>query len=430
MGTYVPWGKRPQMAKEVGMQITEIAQKIKSHGGTLYLVGGAIRDKLLGRQINDEDYCVTGITSYDFQKLFPEAHVRGKSFEVFDIDGKEFAMARVEVKNGKGHKEFNIVTGKDISIEADLARRDVTINSMAENVLTGEIIDPFKGRDDLENGILRATTEKFKEDPLRVYRVARFSAQLGFCIENNTLQLMNSLKEELSTLSKERVFIEFRKALASNKPSNFFNSLRDAGVLEVHFEEIKDLIGSVQPEKYHPEGDSYNHTMLAVDKSVELTSRLEVRYSVLLHDLGKGVTPKEIQPHHYGHDKAGVPLVKALSARLSAPNSWRKCAVLSAEEHMRAGIFDKMGPAKQVKLLEKLSKSLLGLEGMEIVVECDKTSSRPDNDFFRFAELGKRMLEEINGKTINLENKQGKEIEETIKKERINWMKNLKRKKE
>lgn len=408
------------------MDIIEIAQKVNENGGALYLVGGAVRDKMLGRNVHDEDYCVTGITSEEFQKLFPEAHTRGKSFEVFDIDGKEFALARVETKNGKGHKEFEIKTGKEISIEEDLSRRDITINSMALNVLTGKLIDPFNGKEDLEKGILKATTEKFKEDPLRVYRVARFSAELGFTIEENTLKLMNSLKGELSTLSKERVFVEFRKALASSKPSNFVNSLKEANVLDIHFKEINDLIGSIQPEKYHPEGDSYNHTMLAVDKSAKLTDRLEVRYSVLLHDLGKGATPKEMLPHHYGHDKAGVPLVRNLSARLGVPNSWRKCAVLSAEEHMRAGIFEKMGTRKQVELLEKLSKSVLGLEGMEIVVECDKTSSRPDNGFYRFTTLGKRMIEEVNGSMVNLENKQGKEIEETIKKARINWLKNLK----
>lgn len=405
------------------MDIIEIAQKINQIGGTLYLVGGAVRDKLLGREFNDEDYCITGITAKEFQKLFPNAHIRGKSFEVFDIDGKEFALARRETKKGKGHREFDIETGKNISIIEDLARRDITINSIAKNVLTEEFIDPFNGIEDIKKGILRATTEKFKEDPLRVYRVARFSAQIEFNIEEGTIKLMNSLKDELPTLSKERVFEEFRKALSSNKPSNFFNSLKNANILDVHFKEINDLIGSIQPKEYHPEGDSYNHTMLALDKSVKLTNRLEVRYSVLAHDLGKGVTPKEIMPHHYGHDKAGVPIVRKLSERLGVPKLWRKSAELSALEHMRAGIFERMKPAKQVELLEKLSKSVLGLEGMEIVVECDKSC----NDFTRFASLGKRMLEEVNGKNVNIENKKGREIEDAIKKERINWLKNLKR---
>lgn len=410
------------------MDIIEIAQKLNQCGASLYLVGGAVRDKLLGREFNDEDYCVTGISAKDFQKLFPSAYIRGKTFEVFDIEGKEFALARKETKKGKGHKEFEIETGKNISIIEDLERRDITINSIAENVLTGELIDPFNGREDIKKGILRATTEKFKEDPLRVYRVARFSAQLGFNIEAKTIKLMNSLKEELLTLSKERVFEEFKKALASNKPSNFFNSLKNANVLDIHFKEIEDLIGIIQPKEYHPEGDSYNHTMLALDKSVELTSRLEVRYSVLTHDIGKGATPKEILPHHYGHDKAGVPIVTKLSERLGVPNSWKKCAQLSATEHMRAGIFEKMKPSKQVELLEKLSKSKLGLEGMEIVVECDNASSNSCGNFTCFARIGNKMLKEVNGKTVNIENKREQEIKEIIKKERINWIKNLKRK--
>ena len=157
-----------------------IANKIRQYGGNLYLVGGAIRDKLLGREVHDEDYCVTGITSKQFRESFPNAYIRGKAFEVFDINGKEFAMARTEEKQGKGHKEFEINTDPKITIEQDLARRDITINSIAQDVLTGEIIDPFHGKKDIENKIIRATTSAFKEDPLRVYRVSRFAAQLGF----------------------------------------------------------------------------------------------------------------------------------------------------------------------------------------------------------------------------------------------------------
>ena len=166
--------KRRKFMEEDDIKI--IANKIKQLGGKLYLVGGAVRDELLGKQTHDEDYCVTGITAEQFQRLFPEAHIRGKAFEVFDIDGKEFAMARTEIKQGIGHKEFEIKTDPRITIEQDLARRDITINSIAKEVLTGEIIDPFNGRKDLKDKIIRATTSAFKEDPLRVYRVARFSA--------------------------------------------------------------------------------------------------------------------------------------------------------------------------------------------------------------------------------------------------------------
>lgn len=297
------------------MEIIEIAKTIQKNGGRLYLVGGAVRDELIGRNIYDKDYCVTGISKEMFIKLFPNAKILGKSFEVFEIEHAQFALARKEQKNGFGHKEFEIETGEEITIEQDLARRDITINAMAKDVLTGEIIDPFNGRKDIENKMIRATTNHFREDPLRVYRVARIAAQTGFTVEENTLKEMESLKKELTTLSKERVFVEFRKALETSKPSIFFDVLRKANVLRVHFKEIYDLIGSLQPEEYHPEGDSYNHTMIVVDKSVELTNDVAIRFACLVHDLGKGVTPKKMYPHHYGHDEKGVELVGNLGNR-------------------------------------------------------------------------------------------------------------------
>ncbi len=181
----------------------------------------------------------------------------------------EFALARRETKTGIGHKEFEVDT-KDVTIEEDLARRDITINAIAKNVLTGEIIDPFNGRKDIKKGIIKATTNAFKEDPLRVYRVARIATKTKFKVEENTLKLMEELKPELNTLSKERVFVEFEKALKEDKPSIFFEVLKQAKVLDVHFKEIFDLIGALQPVEYHPEGDSYNHTMIVLDKAARV----------------------------------------------------------------------------------------------------------------------------------------------------------------
>lgn len=191
------------------------------------------------------------------------------------------------------------------------------------------------GIKDIENRVIKAIGESFKEDPLRVYRVARFASELDFEVEENTLKLMNELKNELDTLSKERVFVEFRKALASNNPSRFFNVLKESDVLDTHFKEIYDLIGSIQPLKYHPEGDSYNHTMLAVQNSVKLTDDLLIRYAVLVHDLGKGLTPKEMYPHHHGHAEKGVEPVRNLSNRIGVPTIWRKAGIISSKEHMR-----------------------------------------------------------------------------------------------
>ena len=412
--------------------IKSVADKIKQAGGNLYLVGGAVRDELLGNRTHDEDYCVTGIKAEQFQKLFPEAHIRGKAFEVFDIEGKEFAMARTELKNGVGHKEFEIKTDPQITIEQDLARRDITINSIAKHVLTQEIIDPFNGREDIKNKIIRATTEHFKEDPLRVYRVARFAAQLGFEVEKETIKQMNELKSELNSLSKERVFTELNKALNTEKPSIFFNILREADVLDIHFKEIKDLIGAEQPVKYHPEGDAYNHTMLVLDMASDLTKqfeenrKLEIRFSALVHDLGKGLTPKEQYPHHYGHENTGVDLVVKLGNNIKAPNNWIKCGKTSCREHMRGGIFYKMKPAKKVEFIERVDRSLLGLDGLQIVVISDKTSGGRDNDKndLNFEEIGKKCLNEIDGEYIQnkYDLQPGIEFGNKLHEERIKWM--------
>lgn len=410
------------------MDILKIANVIKENGGNLYLVGGAIRDKLLEKEVQDEDYCVTGISVEDFGKFFPEAHLRGKFFGVYDIDGREFAMARREKKIGKGHKEFEVENGKNITIEEDLKRRDITANSIAEEVLTGKLIDPFNGIEDIKNKIIRATSNSFKEDPLRVYRVARFAATLDFEVDENTIEMMKMLKNELNTLSKERVFTEFRKALASSKPSKFFNILRRADVLDVHFKEIYNLIGSTQPEKYHPEGDSYNHTMIVVDHSAELTNNLEIRFSALVHDLGKGVTPKEMLPHHYCHDIKGVKIVEEFSNRIGIPNSWKKCGKIAAKEHMRGGIFNKMTPAKQVDFITNVSKSMLGLDGMKIVVTCDRWREELPKDI-KFDTLGKQILNKVDGDFIKKKyNIKNEEIGKKLRQERIELLKSIENK--
>ena len=409
-----------------------IADRIKQEGGNLYLVGGAVRDSLLEKTTHDEDYCVTGIAFEKFKQIFPEAHIRGKAFAVFDIDGKEFALARTESKTGTGHKEFEIKADSTITIEEDLARRDITINAIAKDVLTGKIIDPFNGRKDLKNKIIKATTDHFKEDPLRVYRVARFAAQLGFEVEPRTINQMNELKDELNTLSKERVFTELSKALETGKPSIFFNVLRDAKVLDIHFKEIKDLIGVEQPVKYHPEGDAYNHSMLVLDmaadmtKDFELNRKLEIRFSALVHDLGKGITPKEEYPHHYGHENTGVELVEKFGDKIKAPNNWIKCGKTSCKEHMRGGIFHRMKPSKKVEFIERVDKTLLGLDGLQIVVVSDKTSGgrEADKEDINFEFVGKQCLSEINGEYIK--NKygleQGIEFGNKLHEERIKWM--------
>lgn len=406
-------------------KIIQIAQKIKKAGGDLYLVGGAIRDELLGKEVHDKDFCVTGLTEDEFIKLFPEAHIRGKAFSVFDIDENEFALARTEKKVGKGHKEFEIVNNKELRIQEDLKRRDITINSIAQDVLTKQIIDPFKGQQDIKNKLIRHVSSNFKEDPLRVYRVARFAASLEFNVDEETINLMNSLKGELNTLSKERVFVEFKKAMQTDKPSIFFEILKKADVLDIHFKEIYDLIGSLQPEKYHPEGDSYNHTIITVDTISKYTKNLEIRFSGLVHDLGKGTTPKQMYPHHYGHDERGVELVSKLGKRIGVPKSWIKCGKAACKYHMKGGIFYKMTPAKKVKFIEEVSKTYLGLDGMQLVVNADKNRKSYEDKDIEFAKIGKEMLEKIDGKYIEdkYKIKPGILLGEKLHQERTNWMK-------
>lgn len=408
------------------MDIKEIAETIKQNNGTLYLVGGAIRDEIIGKEIYDKDYCITGISKEKFLELFPKAKILGKSFEVFEIAHMQFALARKETKQGKGHKEFRIETGEKITIEQDLERRDITINAIAKNVLTGEIIDPFNGRNDIKNKTIRKVSDAFKEDPLRVYRVARIAAQTEFEVEKETLKQMENLKEELITLSKERIFIELRKALETKKPSIFFNVLRSANVLEVHFKEIYDLIGSLQPEQYHPEGDSYNHTMIVVDKSTELNEDTAIRFACLVHDLGKGVTPKELYPHHHGHDEKGVKLVENLGNRINVPNLWKAYGKVASKEHMKGGIFYKMTPAKKVQFIERVAKTKLGLDGLQIVVIADKCSTRDiKEEEISFAEIGKRCIQEINGEVIKSKypSIEGEQIRERLHAKRVSWMK-------
>lgn len=289
------------------MEINTLAKKIKVLGGNLYLVGGAIRDEIMNKKSADEDYCITGLKKEDIEKIFPKEVINNLKFNVIKFEKKEFALARIDKKVKKGHKGFKIISNKDINIIDDLKRRDITINSIAKNVLTEDIIDPFNGIKDINNKILRATNLKeFCYDPLRIYRIARFSSTLDFKLDKKTLTVIKntkSLRQEIKTISKSRIYEEIKKALLGIKPSNFFNVLKNTKLLDIHFKEIYDLIGAKQPKKYHPEGDSYVHTMITLDNTRKLTNDLKTIYGALVHDLGKGKTKKEMYPHHYNHDE-------------------------------------------------------------------------------------------------------------------------------
>lgn len=277
--------------------------------------------------------------------------------------------------------------------------------------------------------VIKATSKHFVDDPLRVYRVARFAGLLEFEVDEETIKLMKELREELLTLSKERVFTEFRKALKTKNPSLFFEILKEAEVLDVHFKEIYDLIGALQPAKYHPEGDSYNHTLIALENCSKLTENIEVRFSTLVHDLGKGVTPKEEYPHHYKHSETGIELVRKLGNRIGVPKTWIKCGVTSCKEHMKGGLFYTMSIPKQVDFIERVDRSLLGLEGLQMVVYSDRNRSGEDEEEvdkkYNFLNLGKKLLSEINGEYVKKKYniKEGIELGKKLHEERIKWMK-------
>ena len=382
------------------MSMKEIAEKIALNGGRLYLVGGAVRDKVLGIEPHDEDYCVTGIELTDFIDMFPNEKVRGADFPVFIIQGNEVALARSEEKISQGYRGFKINTSKDITIEQDLKRRDITINAMAQDVLTEKIIDPYGGIEDLRRRTIRHVSEAFKEDPLRCYRVARFAAKYNFDVDNETKILMSILKEELATIPEDRVFVEVRKALETDNPSVFFNVLKETDLLDVHFKELKDLVGQSQPEEYHPEGDAFDHSMIVLDKVAKETSDPSIRFCALVHDLGKGITPKEELPHHYGHDKAGVEIIDKMGKRLRFPTDWVNKAKVVSNYHMVAARYKEMRPYKQAIMFNIIDHTSLGLKNLEIIVNADEMLGRGKVEF---ADMAKEVMTRISGKNLKKE---------------------------
>jgi tRNA nucleotidyltransferase (CCA-adding enzyme) len=340
----------------------ELCRKIKDIGGQPYVVGGYVRDLLMGRQSSDVDIVVVGLAE-DFRSAwrklidaFPGSGVSvvGNKFPVFIINETEIALARTEKKAGPGHKGF-VWTADNVTLKDDLGRRDLTVNAMAMDPFTNEIIDPFNGKEDIEDGVLTAVGPHFGEDPLRVMRAARFAAQLEMTIGENLVHESSKVLNELQSLSGERVWMELTKALASNKPSRFFRALDKLQALSILFPEIDNLKGRVQPPQYHPEGDAYVHTLLVIDRARELGGDPETMFAAMCHDLGKAVTDDYNLPHHYNHEALGVPLVHKVCDRLKAPNSFRVAAAMTAKEHLNIHRFSGLKPTKKVRLLTRLN---------------------------------------------------------------------------
>lgn len=320
-----------------------------------FRVGGCVRDRLLGRPVKDIDWVVVGaddaaMRSRGFRQV-------GKDFPVYlhPQTKEEHALARTERKTGPGYTGFEVDARPSVTLEEDLARRDLTINAIAETP-TGELVDPFGGVTDLEEGILRHVGPAFHEDPLRVLRVARFAARLDFRIAPETEALLTQMAVtgELEHLTPERVWTETEKALGAADPARYFEVLHAVGALAVVFPELAALDGVEQPAEHHPEGCAWTHTRMTLRQATRLTSDPVTRFGALVHDLGKGVTPRELWPRHHGHEAAGVPLVEALTGRLRAPNDFRRFGALAAELHTHHHRALEMRAGSLVKLLGRL----------------------------------------------------------------------------
>jgi tRNA nucleotidyltransferase (CCA-adding enzyme) len=344
----------------------------------VYKVGGCVRDELLGLPVKDRDWVVVGATPEDM--LAAGYKPVGKDFPVFlhPDTHEEYALARTERKTAPGYTGFAFHAAPDVSLEDDLQRRDLTINAMAETE-TGELIDPYHGREDLEQRRLRHVSPAFTEDPVRILRVARFAARFAefdFQVADDTLQLMRDMvtNGEVDALVPERVWQETVRALGEATPTHFFEVLRDCGALARLFPELDRLYGVPQPEEHHPEIDTGVHTMLVLQQAARLSPDPKVRFAALLHDLGKGITPKSEWPKHKEHEARGVPLVENLCQRLRVPNDYRDLAILVTRYHLH---YHRAAEMTDIEFLE----TLMGLDAFrrpqrfeEFLLACEADS--------------------------------------------------------
>jgi tRNA nucleotidyltransferase (CCA-adding enzyme) len=318
----------------------------------IYVVGGAVRDRLLGRPVADQDYVVVGSTPEQMEQL--GYRPVGRDFPVFlhPQTHEEYALARTERKTARGYRGFEIYASPEVTLEQDLARRDLTINAIARDD-SGSIIDPHHGVADLRAGILRHVSPAFVEDPVRVLRVARFASRFGFTIAPETLELMREMVRngEVDHLVPERVWQELSRGLMEDKPSRVLLALRDCGALQRILPEVDALFGVPQPAQPHPEVDTGLHILLVVDYAAAQNYPLTVRFAALTHDLGKAVTPKDNWPTHHGHEHKGVDLVEQLCERLRVPGECRDLAVLAARYHGDVHRAEELRPLTVLKLL-------------------------------------------------------------------------------
>ncbi|HUS24189.1 MAG TPA: multifunctional CCA addition/repair protein [Candidatus Binatia bacterium] len=340
-----------------------------------YLVGGAVRDELLGLPVKERDWVVVGATPEDM--VAAGYRPVGRDFPVFlhPQTKEEHALARTERKSGRGYHGFTFHTGREVTLEDDLRRRDLTVNAIAR-AEDGTLTDPYGGRRDLEARVLRHVSEAFLEDPVRILRVARFHARfapLGFTLAPGTLALMRAMvgSGEVDHLVPERVWQEMQRALMESQPSTFFATLRDCGALARVLPELDALFGVPQRAEYHPEVDSGVHSLMCVDQAARVQATLPVRLSALLHDLGKGATPQHEWPSHKLHDVRGIPLIEQVADRLKLPNECRELCVLHTREHLVVHQALVLRPSTLLELLERMGGLKKGPRFEQVLSACE-----------------------------------------------------------
>lgn len=399
----------------------------------IYLVGGSVRDQLLGLPIKDRDWVVVGSTVEEM--LDNKFQTVGKDFPVFlhPITHEEYALARTERKTAPGYRGFVVHAEPDVTLEQDLARRDLTINAIAQDS-NGNLIDPYHGQQDLQNKILRHVSPAFSEDPVRVLRIARFAARFDFTIADETKILINDMvnAKELDHLVPERVWQELEKALATTQPSLFFTTLRDVGALASLFPEVDQLFGVPQVAKWHPEVDTGIHVMLVIDQAARLSEDISVRFAALCHDLGKGTTPADILPQHIGHEARSIELTKALCDRLRVPKDIESLALKVAEYHTHMHLLFEMKASTILKVIEALDafRRPERFEQYLLASEADfrgrpgyEEAPMPEIDFFQQCLSAAK---QVNVQSLIEQGFEGQEIAEALRKERIAAINHLK----
>jgi tRNA nucleotidyltransferase (CCA-adding enzyme) len=399
----------------------------------IYKVGGAVRDRLLGRPVDEIDWVVVGATAE--QMLTLGFRPVGADFPVFlhPETGEEYALARTERKSGRGYGGFTFHASPDVTLEEDLIRRDLTVNAMAEDD-QGRLIDPYGGQRDLQARLLRHVSPAFAEDPLRVLRVARFAARyapLGFRVAAPTMALMRRLSDsgELAALTPERSWKEISRALLEPRPDVFIQVLRDCGALQALLPEVDALFGVPQPPIHHPEIDTGLHVLSVLRQCAEHQQPLTVRWACLLHDVGKGLTPRSEWPRHIAHEQRGLKLIRAINERCKAPKDCQELAILVGEYHTHGHRALELKPATLLVLLQSFDAYRRPQRFEEFIAACEMDArgrdglerhAYPQADYLRGALQAARA---VAAQALLEQGFRGAELGEALKRERLKALK-------